>query len=119
MVVKNFKFKIKDKEYNIKVKECRTIISRSIGLMFKKNSPSLLFIFKQPTNQTIHSFFCKPFIAIWFIGDIIIDMKLIDKNLLSVRPEIKFDKLLEIPSNTKEFSIFSSILSTEAERFKY
>ena len=119
MVVKNFRFKIKNKEQNIKVRECKNLFSKAIGLMFKKNSSSLLFIFKKPTSQPIHSFFCKTFIAVWFLKDKIIEIKLINKKLLSIKPKQEFDRLLEIPSNTKEFKILLSVLSTEAERFKY
>lgn len=118
-MVVNFKFKLKNKEYEIKVKECHTPVSKATGLMFKNNSPPLLFIFKNPTKTSIHSFFCSPFIAIWFLNNKIIAIKLIKPNKLSIKPEQRFDKLLEIPSNTKEFSIFLPILSTDAERFKY
>ena len=31
--------------------------------MFRKNSKPLLFIFEKPTRQSIHSLFCKPFLA--------------------------------------------------------
>ena len=40
----------------------------SSGLMFRKNSPPLLFPLKKEKSFTISSLFCKPFIAIWLDG---------------------------------------------------
>jgi uncharacterized membrane protein (UPF0127 family) len=50
---------------SIQVKECKSIWSKFSGLMFRKNSPPLLFIFNKEKNLSIHSLFCKPFKAIW------------------------------------------------------
>ena len=95
-MVVDYNLKIRDKKISLKVKLCNTFFSQISGLMFKKNSLPLLFIFKKPKKISIHSFFCKKFIAIWFLGDTIVDMKIINsKN--------KFDKLLEIPSNNPKF----------------
>jgi len=102
-MVVNFSFKLKDKIITLKVKKLTTIMQQSSGLMFKKKSPSLLFIQKRPIRHSIHSFFCKPFIAIWLLNDKIIDIKLINPNQASIKPKEKFNKLLEIPNNTKEF----------------
>mgnify|MGYP001030124943 FL=1 len=102
-MVVDFSFKFKNKIITLKVKKLTTIIQQSSGLMFKKKSPPLLFIQKKPVRYSIHSFFCKPFIAIWLLDDKIIDIKLINPNQLSIKPKEKFDKLLEIPNNTKEF----------------
>ena len=112
MVVKNFNFQLKEKEQKIKIRECKTLYSKFIGLMFKKNSPPLLFIFKKPVKISIHSFFCKPFIAIWFLQNKIIEIKSIKPNKLSIKPKKEFDKLLEIPSNSKEYPTMLSFLST-------
>jgi uncharacterized membrane protein (UPF0127 family) len=49
----------------IKVKICKSPWSKFSGLMFRKNSPPLLFIFNKEIFFSIHSFFCKPFTAIW------------------------------------------------------
>ena len=103
MTSQNFTFNYKNKTYNLKIKECKTTLSKTLGLMFKKNSPPLLFIFKKPTRQPIHSFFCNPFLAIWFNNNQIIDVKLIKKWKLSIRPKQKFNKLLEIPTSNKQF----------------
>jgi len=106
MVVK-FNFNYKNKRINLDVLECNQTISKMTGLMFKKNSPPLLFSFQKPTKLSIHSFFCKPFIAIWFLGNQIVDIKAIKTNQLSIKPKEKFDKLLEIPKNCKEYRIFT------------
>ena len=60
-----FTFYSKKKEFILNVKECKTIWSKFSGLMFRKTSPPLLFIFSKEKNLSIHSFFCKPFKAIW------------------------------------------------------
>lgn len=49
----------------LEVQVCKSPLSKFRGLMFKKKSPPLLFIFKKEKNICIHSFFCKPFKAIW------------------------------------------------------
>ncbi|MDO8623412.1 MAG: DUF192 domain-containing protein, partial [archaeon] len=35
------------------------------GLIFKNKSPPLLFIFNREKIISIHSLFCRPFVAIW------------------------------------------------------
>lgn len=102
-MVSDFKFKISGEKININVKKCESLYSQISGLMFKKNSLPLLFIFKKEKSISIHSFFCKTFIAIWFANDKIIDMMMIKPNKFSIKPKEKFNKLLEIPSNYKEF----------------
>jgi hypothetical protein len=62
---KLFKFKLKNIKFILEVKECKSIWSKFLGLMFKKESPCLLFIFNKDKKLCIHSFFCKPFIACW------------------------------------------------------
>ena len=53
------------KKKTIHVKICKSFLSKTFGLMFRKNSPNLLFVFDKEKKLSIHSFFCKPFIAIW------------------------------------------------------
>lgn len=102
-MITDFKFKIQKRKFNINVKKCESLYSQILGLMFKKKSRPLLFIFKKEKSIAIHSFFCKTFIAIWFINEKIIDIKIIKSNKFSIKPKQKFNKLLEIPSNSKEF----------------
>lgn len=61
----SFRFYFKEKEISLNVKECRSFWSKLSGLMFKKKSMPLLFIFNSDKLLCIHSFFCKPFLAIW------------------------------------------------------
>ncbi|MBT4166215.1 hypothetical protein HOE04_04225 [archaeon] len=104
MVLETFTFTNKNKAHTLKIKPLTTPIQKTIGLMFKKNSPPLLFIFKKPTRQPIHSFFCKPFIAIWLNKENqIIEKKLIKPYQISIKPKQKFTKLLEIPQNNPNF----------------
>lgn len=102
---KNFSFIFRGKRCNIKVKECRNFFSKGKGLMFSKNSEPLLFIFNKKTHQSIHSFFCRAFIAIWFNRDKIIEVRNINRWRFSIRPREKYDKLLEIPINNINYKI--------------
>ena len=99
-----FIFKYKKKKFNIDVCECRTVFQKMSGLMFRKKSPALLFIFNKKNNSAIHSFFCVEFITIWFNKGKIIDIKLVKPWKISIKPIGKFDKFLEIPSNKKDFN---------------
>ena len=102
-----FKFNYKDRDFELEVRKCKNVLSKTRGLMFKKNSKPLLFVFKKLIKQSIHSFFCQPFIAIWFDNDKIVDVKLIKSWAVSIKPKEKFNKLLEIPSNSEAFSKFT------------
>jgi uncharacterized membrane protein (UPF0127 family) len=51
--------------HNVEVEVMDTILKKARGLMFKKKSPPLLFVFNKEKSLNIHSFFCKPFTAIW------------------------------------------------------
>jgi len=102
-----FKFNFKNKDFELDVRECLTVFSKARGLMFKKNSKPLLFVFKRPTKQPIHSFFCQPFIAIWFNNKRVVDVKLVKSKKILIKPKEKFDRLLEIPSNSEVFSKFT------------
>jgi len=100
-----FKFTHKNQSYSLEVRECNSIYSKFNGLMFQKYPPALLFNFKKPNNQPIHSYFCKPFIAIWFNNNKIADIKFVEPWKLSIKPKNKFNKLLEIPINNNLFKI--------------
>lgn len=100
MRLSNFIYSEGKVKKSIKVKECKTIWSKFSGLMFRKNSPPLLFIFNKEKNLSIHSLFCKPFIALW-----IDDKKRITKKIVIVSPGLNFSGrgryLLEIPLPTR------------------
>lgn len=99
-----FNFEYKEKRFNLDIEKCDNYFLRARGLMFRKKSKPLLFIFAKSTKQAIHSLFCIPFIAIWFNKKEIIDIKLVKPWRLSVFPNKKFDKLLEIPCNDINFN---------------
>ncbi|MEM0465967.1 MAG: hypothetical protein QXW97_04695 [Candidatus Pacearchaeota archaeon] len=98
-----FFFRYKGTEYNLNVIVCKTIFQKMRGLMFRKNSKPLLFLFSKPVFEPIHSFFCVPFIAIWFLGDKIIGVKYVKPWKVYILPKKNFDKLLEIPFNDENF----------------
>jgi uncharacterized membrane protein (UPF0127 family) len=101
-----FSFNYKGKKHNIDVEECKTVLSHVHGLMFLKKSKPLLFIFGKKTHEGIHSFFCVPFVAIWFSDDKIIDIKYVKPWRPYIVPSKKYDKLLEIPLGNKEYDLF-------------
>jgi len=94
-----FRFKYKNKRLKLDVKVCKNSFSKMIGLMFKRKSKPLLFVFKKPVRTSIHSFFCKPFLAIWFLDDKIVDMKVVKPWKLFLKPKNHFNKILEIPDH--------------------
>ncbi len=108
--------KIKIREKFVEVELCDTPFKKMRGMMFRKNRKSLLFAFKKPTRQPIHSLFCKPFLAIWMKNGEIVDEKIVKPFSLSVRPKEFFTHLVEIPlKNSNNFKI----LDGKIERFKY
>ncbi len=95
-----FKFNHKGKKIELDVEVCDTVFKRARGLMFRSNPSPLLFVFNKPTRQPIHSFFCKPFRAIWMRDGKIIDEKTVLPFKLSVIPKGDFTALVEIPLKT-------------------
>jgi len=65
MVLKKIMYFVDGKKKVIGVRVCDTIISKFMGLMFRKKSKPLLFVFDKEKRLSIHSLFCKPFTAIW------------------------------------------------------
>ena len=112
-MVKDFGFEFKGKRIELEVEECKSVFEKGRGLMFRKNSKPLLFYFSKAKRYSIHSFFCVQFIAIWFDEGEIVDAELVKPWKLSVKPKMKFDRLLEIPINDKNFSLLS-----DDKRFK-
>jgi len=102
MTLKNFTYYNNGKKKTIKVKFCISLISKFLGLMFKKNSPPLLFVFsKEKKRLSIHSFFCSPFTAIWLDKDKKVTKI---KQVKSWIPKIsgRGQYLLEIPTETTQ-----------------
>ena len=99
MVMKKITYFVDGKKKEIEVKLCDTILKQFAGLMFRKNSPPLLFIFNKEKKLSIHSWFCKPFTAIW------LDDKMHSTQILGIdnwKTNIngKGKYLLEVPRTT-------------------
>jgi len=69
MEFKNFNYFDGKDQKTISVKVCKSGWSKFLGLMFRKNPVNLLFVFKNQRKISIHSFFCKPFEAIFLDAD--------------------------------------------------
>jgi uncharacterized membrane protein (UPF0127 family) len=65
MALKEIVYFAEGKKKKIRVKVCDTFLSKVSGLMFRKNSFPLFFVFGNNKSLSIHSLFCKPFRAIW------------------------------------------------------
>lgn len=102
---KKFSFIFQGKKFNLEVKECKNLFSKIKGLMFSHSSVPLLFIFTGKTKGNIHSFFCEPFVALWFDGDRIVDIQNIRYWKFSINPGKRYDKLLEIPLGNKFYKL--------------
>jgi len=110
---KNKKFDISDVR---KVSE----LGKIKGLMFtpREKAQALLFQFKNPTKQPIHSFFVGfPFFAIWLNSeDKIREIQKINPWNPSIKPKKPYTKLIEIPCNSKYTSTTKFL--DDNERFK-
>jgi len=92
--------KIQIKNRVIEADECRTIFSKMRGLMFRKQPNPLIFIFDKPTRQSIHSFFCIPFVAVWLLNGEVVEERFVKPYSFLVRPKAKYTQLVEIPLPT-------------------
>ncbi len=106
MALKSITYFIEGEKKKIKVKICSTILEKASGLMFKKNSPPLLFVFNKNKIIQIHSFFCKPFKAIW-LDDEMHATKIIDVDNWKLNISGKGKFLLEIPTSLKNNKLSS------------
>jgi len=97
MGLKTIAYFTKGKREKIKVRICDTISKKFSGLMFKKNSPPLLFIFNKEKKLSIHSLFCRPFTAIW-LDEKMHATKVIDVKNAKFNISGKGKYLLEIPT---------------------
>ncbi len=89
--------KIKIRGKIIEAEVCDTPLARARGLMFRKKSKPLLFVFKESKRRSIHSFFCSSFKAIWMLNKKVVNEKIVKPFSLSIKPKEKFNRLLEIP----------------------
>ena len=65
MAMKKITYFVDGKKKELEVKLCDTLLKKFAGLIFRRNSPPLLFVFNKEKKFSIHSIFCKPFTAIW------------------------------------------------------
>lgn len=105
------KLKFKGKDVVIDNIKKVSSIGKLTGLMFRKNSPALLFEFGSPGNYSIHSYFCQPFLAIWLNQGKIVEYKLVAPNSI-IKPKNEFTQLIEIPFNDRYKEIFNFFFDT-------
>ena len=110
MVTMDFQFRYNNHDFKMEVKVCDNILARAFGLMFRQQSKPLLFLFERPVSEPIHSWFCVPFICIWFLGEKIVGVQLVKPWRMFVRPDEPFDHFLEIPSNDPNFPALEELL---------
>lgn len=109
------KINFKNKHININAKRVN-FFGRISGLMFKsRETESLLFEFPKPVNHAIHSLFVFfPFLAVWLNkNNKIIEARIIQSFNLSVKPKKLFNKLIEIPLNSRNLPTIKNIVGKE------
>jgi uncharacterized membrane protein (UPF0127 family) len=99
MALKKITYYVDNKKETIKAKICDTPLKKFLGLMFRRKSPPLLFIFNKKKSLTIHSLFCKPFRAIW-LDEKMHATKFIDVKNWKLNISGKGKYLLEIPTTS-------------------
>jgi len=104
MKLKKIGLEYKNKKFEITVKECNWFKKIS-GLIFtrREKAKALLFDFKKPVQWNFHSLFVFfPFIAIWLDdNDKIISIKNIKPFKYNLSPKKPFEKVIEIPINSR------------------
>ena len=105
MVIVNFEYK--KKNFKVNALECKGFLSKAKGLIFQKEPRALYFVFTSKTQQAIHSFFCKPFVAVWLYKGDIVGKEHVMPWRFSVKPKKKFDRLLEIPEGCSGYRALS------------
>mgnify|MGYP001401109806 CR=1 FL=1 len=99
MVLEEITYFLDGKKIKIKAKVVNSFNGKFKGLMFRKNSPPLLFIFKKEKKLSIHSLFCRPFRAIWLDKNMKAT-KIVDDKGWKLNLSGRGKYLLEIPSIT-------------------
>lgn len=99
--MKKITYYIGGKKKTIEAELCDTPWKKFRGLMFRKNSPPLFFIFNKEIKLSIHSFFCKPFRAVW-LDDKMNSTRFVDVKTWKPSISGKGKFLLEIPIITKK-----------------
>jgi uncharacterized membrane protein (UPF0127 family) len=65
MKLQKITYTLNGRKHSLHAKLCKSLSSKFFGLMFRRESTPLLFVFNKEKNLSIHSFFCRPFKAIW------------------------------------------------------
>ena len=121
MIHKKIVIGFNNQKIKLSVYEC-SLFEKISGLMFSRREKAniLLFSFRRKQKIAIHSFFVfYPFIALWLDDkNKIIDKKIVTPFELSVCPQEKFLKLIEIPINKKNRKL-SKLFFPEIIRRQY
>ncbi len=117
MALKKITYFIDGKIKTIKVEICDTLLKKFIGLMFKKKSPPLFFTFNKNKKLSIHSFFCKPFKAVW-LDDKMRATKFTDVKNWKFNISGRGKYILEIPAPLKDGESASIKKPSSIETFK-
>ncbi len=96
----------KNKKININVKEISGL-RKVLGLMMKRDSEALLFVFKEDKKISLHSFFVFfDFLVLWLDDkDCVLEWRIVKPFSFSVLPEKNFRKIIEIPLNRRNMHI--------------
>ena len=100
---RKMKVKIKFAGKEVVVEDVKRVspIGKVTGLMFRSsNTCALLFEFEKG-RKAIHSFFCRTFLAVWTLDGKVVDYRFVKPFLPLIKPKSDFDKLIEIPFNSK------------------
>ncbi|MCR4285239.1 MAG: hypothetical protein NUV97_04335 [archaeon] len=98
MVLKEINYFINGKKRKIKVQEVSVF---STGLMFRLNSPPLLFNLNKEKWFSITGIFCRPFKAIW-LDEKMRATKIVDVKNWKIGVSGRGKYLLEVPITTKK-----------------
>ena len=99
MVLEEITYFINGRKKKIKANVVKSLTGKFKGLMFKKISQPLLFVFNKEKKLSIHSLFCKPFRAIW-LDENMKATKIIDDKGWKLNLSGMGKYLLEIPDVT-------------------
>ena len=107
-------FKYRGKKMCVNAFVCDSVWKKFLGLMFCRREKAFaqVFEFSKPTRVRIHSFFVfLDFIAIWINPNgKIVDLKVVKSWKFFVSSKKPFNKLIEIPINSRYFQITKSLV---------
>ncbi len=115
MRTKKVSFTFKGRKFSVDARKCSVF---STGLMFRSsNTWPCLFEFDSPSKFKITSIFVFYYFAAIWLDDKnkVLDIKIVSPFTFEISSKARFNKLLEIPSDDKNFKILSTLVG---ERFK-